>query len=531
MKRNIFLTMTLFASVAVVLLAGCQKESDIQGMRLVAEGFDSGSKAAVSGNAAYWVDGETVRINGVDKTVIVSGSAAYVTEVDEPADGIYRALYPASLNAGAALTDNSVTVAIPSVYVYRTDDHGRQALDLPMAGYGTSGERLVFKHLTAAITVEVINNFGIDITVDSIVVTSDSYQISGSRDITLGESIEVLPNSSPASAADRRVVVRFNGGTALTVVSGDTARVQVPVLPVGNSNKFTISVATHNVDEAQMQYTFSRTQANGGALPRARMAYAAASFGGVFTVGADGHKVRFAPGNLQYKPSTAEWRFALHQYDNAAFNIYNYSSSSTQEIDLFGFATSGQGNHKPYYKYSQTSYYTPTGTDNIKETDYDWGWYNAISNGGNVTHRWRIMDYDEWNYIITNRSSKIGMATVKNLNQIPVVYIYGIVILPDEWNNPLGRSFVSWPRAFSQNIYSEEEWALMEVSGAVFLPANGFRTPTEQSSKNYGYYWTEQFDRTNKVASYFMFSADSLVTNPGKNITNGLSVRPVRDVQ
>ena len=534
--RGNFILMTVgLLTLAPLFVTACQKEEEIKGMRLVAEGFGLGNKAAVEDNAVYWVEGETLRINGVDKVVQVSGSQAYVVDVADPADDIYRALYPNSLNASADLTDNDVTVAIPRVYVYRVSN-GRQALDLPMAAYGSaSGGSLMFKHLTAAITVQVVNNFGIDIMVDSIVVVSNSYQISGSRSITLGNDIAVEPNGSPALANDKKVVVRFNGGTSLTVASGETARVQVPVLPVGEDNKFTITVATHNVDEPLMQYTFSRTQGTGGALARRQMAYAPASFGGVFTVSAGGDKVRFAPGNLQYYCSTSapQWRFALHQYDNATFNIDNYKSNTGQWIDLFGFATSGYNNKNPYYKSTTLSYYSPaSGTNDIKETEYDWGWHNTIVNGGNTNHLWHVLSASEWNYLIVNRSTKIGIASVRKLNTVPVTTIHGLVILPDDWNNPLNRSFVSGVGMFSQNSYTEEEWAKMEVAGAVFLPSNGYRTPGERASEGYGYYWSEQFNRSDNLASYITFntSAISSVT-PGYTICRGLSVRLVRDVE
>ena len=204
------------AFAGCVLLCACRKGP--LDMELVAEGFDRGAKAEVSGGEACWVDGETVRINGVDHTVTVSadGNSAYVSDV-ERAD-VYRALYPNTLNSSALLNDDDVTVTIPRAHIYR-ESHGHQALDLPMVSRAASGGRLLFKHLTAAVVVEVKNDFGIDIQVDSIVVSSDSYQLSGSRDITLASTIAV-PACTTATAADRRVAVRFNGGTTLTVASG-----------------------------------------------------------------------------------------------------------------------------------------------------------------------------------------------------------------------------------------------------------------------------------------------------------------------
>lgn len=517
--------LTLLFSAAL-LATGCQKEeSQPKGIRLLAEGFGSTHKAAVNDASSYWIDGETVRINGADFTVHVSDAGAWVSDVDEPADGIYRALYPNTLNASAPLTGTDVNVTIPSVYVYRTHN-GLQALDLPMAAYGTSGDQLFFRHLTAAVTVEVANNFGIDIMVDSIVVSSDSYQISGSLALSLDGDFTVLPNGSPASDADRRVVVRFNGGTTLTVASGDTARVQVPVLPVGDGNHFSITVATHNADEPLMQYTFSRTQTTGGPLARRQLAYALASFGGVFTINDNGDKVRFAPGNLQYycSTSTPQWRFALHQYDNATYNNSYYNNNTGEWIDLFGFATSGYDSKQPYYKDDTKSRYTPaSGTNDISKTEYDWGWHNAIINGGNATHLWRILTADEWAYIKNNHPSRIGLGTINGTR--------GLVLLPDNWTLPSGCSFVS---GVTNNNYTVAQWAKMEVAGAIFLPSNGFRDPKTRQGVNNCYYWTEKFLRSTSKASYITFDATSglsVMNDPGIYNYYGHSVRPVRDVE
>ena len=46
---------------------------------------------------------------------------------------------------------------------------------------------------------------------------------------------------------------------------------------------------------------------------------------GEFSVAPD-RKVRFSQGNLQYKPSTATWRFALHQYDFVGEDNCNISA-------------------------------------------------------------------------------------------------------------------------------------------------------------------------------------------------------------
>ena len=508
--------MLVFAFAGCMLLCACRKGP--LDMELVAEGFDRGAKAEVSGGEACWVNGETVRINGVDHTVTVSadGNSAYVSDV-ERAD-VYRALYPNTLNPTALLDDDAVTVTIPRAHIYR-ESHGHQALDLPMVSRTTSGGRLLFKHLTAAVVVEVKNDFGIDIQVDSIVVSSDSYQLSGSRAITLAASIEVSACTT-ATAADRRVAVRFNGGTTLTVTSGQTRQVLVPVLPVGVGNKFTVTVATHNVGDAAMQYTFSRTQTNGGALPRAQMGYAPAKFGGVFSVAAN-KQVRFSPGNLQYycSSSSPQWRFAQHQYDVAAFAAAAYAENSGQWIDMFGFANSGYSRRSPYL----TSATVPP-VSSISKTSYDWGWHNAIANGGNVTGRWRTLSADEWTYLIVNRSACVGLAQVNSKR--------GLIIIPDDWVQPAGVStFVSGSDGlFQTNNYDVDSWAKMEVAGAVFLPINGYRDGTIQ--KEYtttGQYWTDK--KVNSTQAKKLLIRESGEALFDAQAAYGMSVRLVRDVQ
>lgn len=499
------------ALLCSAFFVSCHKQPE--GMQLVAEGFGS-NKAAVQGERSYWVDGEMVSINGTDYRVNVADGNAYANDVEEA--GSYCALYPNTLAPDGATSNASVTVNIPSVYVYRTAD-GRQALDLPMAAYGTSNERLVFRHLTAAVTVQVVNDFGIDLSVDSIVVTSNKYQISGSRTITIGNDISV-DTLTTATAADRRVVVRFNGGTELKVNSGSTAEVQVPLLPVGRRNKFTVIVATHNADDADMQYTFERTQGSGGALLRAQLGYAPAKFGGVFSV-SDSKQVRFAPGNLQYHSSPKTWRFAQNQWDIAPFNSSYYASTSTDWIDLFGFGTSGSDNKPPYLNQTENKFYSYGYTTDISKTNHDWGWRNKISNGNNTANIWRTMTYDEWSYL-KSRTDSIGFATVNYRN--------GLILLPDGFQRPAGITFTKGTNHdFTLNHYDITEWRKMEVAGAVFLPVGGQREGSNINNPSFGYYWCSTMS-SETTANVIQFYASNLFLI-NANLYFGHSVRLVRD--
>ena len=530
----------IIIAAAAMLVAGCQKERTFNGMELVAEGFGGGAKAAVSGNASYWVEGEAVRINNETKTVQIEGNTAYVTDVAEAAQ--YRALYPASLNSSYDGSSSSVTVTIPASYQWAVDGSGRQVLDVPMAAYGTGGDRLVFKHITAAITVEITNYYGFPVLVDNVSVSSSDagtqYQLCGSKEISLTSSdISVAAN---ASNSNNTVQVNFNDHS-LRIDQGATARVQVPVLPVGSGNKFSIDVTVHKEGNAAVTKTYTKTQATGGAMGRAKMGYAGDTVGFTFSVSAS-KKVIISQGNLQYQASTNTWRFAEHQYDYVGDasngNVYvnevkcnnaNVSSSYSGWIDLFGWGTSGYNHgatcYLPYSTSTNRSHYNPYGNTSYNLYDQtgqaDWG-YNAILNGGNTENSgWHTLSDNECLYVLSSRANRCGRGNVSGVN--------GLVVLPDEWTLPSGVNFTPGSSNWA-NVYNTDQWALMEANGAVFLPAAGYRENGQIGVCNeYLMYWTSTHYGSN--AYYTRISGTEFrptYDNGGREC--GLSVRLVRNV-
>ena len=517
-------------------------------MLLIAEGF-GGTKAAVDGLYSYWVNGETVRINGVDKRVSYDGQAAYVTGV-EAAD-VYRALYPETLNDAAPLNSDNVSVVIPCSYTYMESD-GLQHIGVPMVARGTSASRLEFKHLTAALTVEIKNTYGFTIEVDSVVVESNLYQLSGTKDITLANSI-IVDATSTADEADKRVAVYFNGGTHLQILAGDTRRVQVPVLPVGDENRFTIKVGVHKVDDADVKCVFDKTQGNGQshyALTRRQMGFAGVRFGGVFTVDTYNKQVIISQGNLQYVPSSGIWSFHTHQYDicepGPVDSTTRYNADSSNSIDLFGYGTSGYDMYPYMTSKTASNYNVPTSTYMTK-TEYDWGWHNAISNGGNANHQWYSMTSDEWRFLFNSRSTTTEGINNNNNTLYTFATIEdtykGIIIFPDTYTHPTG---IPLTNAIFNN-YSDfkatlsiANWNKMEAAGAVFLPAASYRSPKTDKSvgchyiyyPTSGYYWTGSTP-TSSQAYYILFNSATKPT-PYRNITgdksHGMSVRVVKDL-
>jgi hypothetical protein len=148
----------------------------------------------------------------------------------------------------------------------------------------------------------------------------------------------------------------------------------------------------------------------------------------------DDKKIIFSSGNLQYQPSTGNWRFADNQWD--IFIPDNSNDSIGQWIGHFANDTSMLN--------------------------------NSVGDG------WRLLTQDEWFYLSNireNASNLISMATVQGK--------HGMVILPDNFDstgirfNPSVLNDDDKFYADMTNIYDAEEWKKMEDAGAVFFPCAG----------------------------------------------------------
>lgn len=217
-----------------------------------------------------------------------------------------------------------------------------------------------------------------------------------------------------------------------------------------------------------------------------------------FTIDENGTKVYFSQGNLQYcaAPTSGEtehkvaypendtqkgiFRFAEHQYDfvgdKTIGNVYKdgskcnnlkYAEDYTGWIDVFPWGASGYESRYPYLESSaDISSYSNIDYDSYQKY-YDWGMFNAISNGGNNPGEWFMLNFSQWDYLLNSRDDahkKIANATVNGVR--------GTILLPDNWNLPQGVSFEP-EESYTVNTYTEEQWKLMEANGAIFLLAYG----------------------------------------------------------
>lgn len=276
---------------------------------------------------------------------------------------------------------------------------------------------------------------------------------------------------------------------------------------------------------------------------------------GVFSI-SETTKVYFSQGNLQYQASTNTWRFAENQYD--AIGSANSAISSTNEgwIDLFGWGTSGYDNiandpfavnYQPWststdplnqtvtikgteYKSDDSNYigYGPSTfmtDENLTGTSaqYDWGVFNAISNGGGQAGMWRTLTNDEWYYILNTRPSAQNLRS-----QATVCGVHGYVLLPDDFVLPDGLTWNYQTNNWDTNTYGPQAWSAMEAVGAVFLPAAGSRYGTDVGYVgSNGNYWSASC-RDRAYSYCLFFNSEYAYMYYGTYRYSGNSVRLVR---
>ncbi len=219
---------------------------------------------------------------------------------------------------------------------------------------------------------------------------------------------------------------------------------------------------------------------------------------GKFSVSA-GQRVYFSQGNLQYKASTAQWRFATNQYDYIGNANNNISSSYSGWIDLFGWGTSGwnPGNtyYRPWDSNNSDGSYGPPGQYDLTGSyaHSDWGVHNAISNGGNTAGQWRTLTLSEWRYVFNSRSTSSGIRYAK----AQVAGVNGVILLPDDWSSSFYTLYSTNNEgaSFSNNVISSSTWTnSLQSHGAVFLPAAGYRNGTSVVDVgDWGNYWSASY--------------------------------------
>ena len=254
---------------------------------------------------------------------------------------------------------------------------------------------------------------------------------------------------------------------------------------------------------------------------------------GIFSVSAT-KQVKFSQGNLQYQASTNTWRFASNQYDIIGTDNTNISSYYNGWIDLFGWGTSGWNNGNVFYHPYDSdnvngAWYGPEGEYDLtgEYANSDWGVYNRISNGGNVTRMWRTLTSDEWNYLINERTTSYGFRFAKaRINEVN-----GVIFLPDDWSPSVYSLYNSNDinADYDSNIISYSDWSNMENAGAVFLPSAGYRYAHTINNNTYGFYWSSSYHNVSDAYTFYFYRYNVTI-HGNRSRFDGNSVRLVYDV-
>ncbi len=227
-------------------------------------------------------------------------------------------------------------------------------------------------------------------------------------------------------------------------------------------------------------------------------------------------QVKFAPGNLQYTQSTQTWSFADRQYEMlGAANVAD--GALADRIDLFGWSGS-TGTAKWGISFS--------GDDAAYSGDFaDWG-----QNIGNGT-TWRTLTKDEWAYMIDTRANASTLMGVARIQISESEYANGLILLPDNWDAPAGVTFKSGfvSDEYDHQTFTLAEWQKFEQSGAVFLPASGYRLRSYVNNwQNDGYYWSATPYDSDEVCGLYFCSYESYTYADDRGLVQ--AVRLVRDV-
>lgn len=238
-------------------------------------------------------------------------------------------------------------------------------------------------------------------------------------------------------------------------------------------------------------------------------------------------KVLFSPGNLQYRASTNRWRFAEQQYhyvgNQTMGNVYINTDKSDNSkiasnydgwIDLFGWGTG----------YNPTLH-TEVGNDYAAYTD--WGKNQIIYYDETFpTDTWRAPTKDDWVYILTGRPNADKLHGNASINGI-----YGLVILPDNWQTSSSLPFTGGTTNYQTNSITFAKWQEMEALGAVFLPMAGWRVGVNVTVMG-GNYWSSTLMSPSSAYGYYLvFSQERIGPQDGGFRYDGNSVRLVQDVE
>ena len=486
-------------------------------------------KAYLDGYKVKWSAGDQLNINGgiLTETAIRNyeehpwaSFSGTTYAIANGANEIYWAVYPASLagtyNNGipSNFEASKLTYTYPSIQTFNSSVAPMQGSTyMACCNIVPAGETHLFfemKNLGVVIKVHLTADAGVaNKHVKRLIFSTTTRNISGQYTAS-ADGFHLNPVNNKGSKC---VAVNLTDGTHdyIDITHGADVYVMLPPFNAGSN----LTMRVYNTDEDVMMKTKSSISLSRNHLYTTDVNVTAFTAPEPYFSNSASTKVAFAPGNLRYVANNNTWQFARKQYlfvGNARGNTTATANRPSQSdtIDLFGWGTSGWDNGNVYYQPYDNQYtnnsavgygYGPTDGSfyeyNLTGTyeESDWGVHNDIYNPKTGTldlkKTWRTPTLQEWEYIVTNRSTPSGLhyarATVNN--------IHGVLLLPDSWCECLYiLDSVDKTSTYAANIISLSDWeTVLEPAGVVFLPASGMRLQNSnkvQDAGNCGWYWS-----------------------------------------
>lgn len=481
--------------ILVVLFSSCKKDDALPEGKilLTTERHISPEKTSVSGTTVQWVNGDNVHLCIGDNEdilpVVISSNNAYVAGNTQKS-GLIRAYYPNTILGEATGVTDAPTVTIPSRY----DSYysgGRQVLALPMVAKAPNGATTVeFKHLTAALMVNLKNETTYELTLDSVVVSSSEYMLCGSMSLDLtadGLGVSALEGSGS-------VTVRFSG---ITLGTSGFSTVQIPIRPIGESD-LQIQIYAHRQGDA--------ISIEGVPAVNKTVVY---HYNDHKQVSALGRNVMMSAGIVL----SSSGHTTPEEIDNSIFSV-----SSNKRVR---FSKGNLWYHNSSYAFHTNQYDTDATPSNSNKDLFPW---NATYISG-----WDVLSAEEWNYIVNN-TSRTAIRFVKAC----VNSVNGLIIFSDTYHHPIAPALVKvnvdGSMNFSDNTFTTDQWNSMQAAGAIFLPAAGYLNgSTVESYGGEGDYWSSTTDGDGK-AKRLEFKNDEVTTTNAVDRSYGYSVRLVKAV-
>jgi len=465
---------------------------------------DSGS--AIS---STWTAGDVVTVWSADGTttqygtLTAAGSGSSTTLSGTlsslPADG--ETLLLKYLSASYAGQDGTLTGTSGSID--KVSDYATAEVVATVAGSSVTATSAVFESQTTILKLTVKNASGTDIT---------------------------------SSITSLRVT---DGAHAYYVTPSGLSAIYVALPPVG-SNQLIGFVATTASGNYRKSVT-GKTLAAGKLTPVTLETLYEGSLTGLFTINSSGDQVRFSEGNLQAvfesAGSSCTWKFADNQWNyvgNAVANNSINASGSVSDagaVDLFGWngASSSEDNYGINNSVTDSDYGSTSG-EGLK---HDWG-HNSIYGGGNAADVWYTPVRSELEYIISSRdASTINGTANARFARARINSVRGLLLFPDSFALPSSITLknvndASSAANYGDNAFSNDNWALLEDAGVVFLPAAGYREGnTILKADEYGRYWTQTNGGAKSVSVYF--TGSTVAAANGFNRHYGAAVRLVQN--